>query len=57
MKTYKITATISVSGVNNDDDAVSTLERMLSAWEEVKRVTAYPKSNIDITIRTIKESN
>ena len=56
MKTYKILAVISVSGVKTDDDAVSALEKCLSDWEGQKVMYwGYEDSNINMTIKTIKE--
>ena len=55
--TYKILATISVSGVTTDDDAVCALEHMLATWEEHKSEWGrMERSKIDISVKTIAEN-
>lgn len=55
--TYKILATISVSGVKTDDDAVKALETMLCDWDEQKIMHwGLEDSKIDISVKTIAEN-
>ena len=55
--TYKILATISVSGVKTDDDAVNLLEHLLYVWDEQKGTfKGWGKTNVDISVKTITEN-
>lgn len=55
-KTYKVLATIYVSGVKNEDDAIDALENMMYVWDEQKSTFAGLKNcEIQMSVKTINQ--